>query len=57
MNKQAVKQKAIEAMEAARPRILALDMIGLLWGDGDGSHARAAEKPLLIRNAYRRRFD
>lgn len=46
-----------EAAYVTSAKLLALDTIDLLWEGGDVTRALAAEKPLLTRDAYRRRFD
>ena len=47
-----------EAAYITSAKLLALDTIDLLWGDGDATRAAlAAEKPLLARDAYCRRFE
>ena len=46
-----------EAAYITSAKLLALDTIDLLWGDGCDAPALAADKPLLTRDAYRRRFD
>ena len=46
-----------EAAYVTSAKLLALNTIDLLYGGGDAKRALAAEKPLLTRDAYRRRFD
>lgn len=46
-----------DAAYVTSAKLLALDTIDLMWGDGDVARALAAEKPLLTRDAYCRRFD